>query len=242
MSAGDHLHHRPVRSFVRREGRLTEGQKRALETHYAEYGLPADLRPLDLAGAFGREAPVILEIGFGNGESLAEMAAAHPERNYLGVEVHRPGIGRLLQLVADQGLTNVRVIGHDAVEVMTHQLPPASLAGIQLYFPDPWPKKRHHKRRLVQPDWVELAASRLQPRGWLHLATDWDDYAEHMLDVMEASPLFENTAGARRYAESPGERPRTKFEERGTRKGHAVHDLIYRRRADPAPAEQHRGE
>ena len=236
MSTDQPLHHRYVRSFVRREGRLTEGQKRALDAHYAEYGLPADKQPLDLAATFGRSAPVILEIGFGNGESLAEMAATHPERDYLGVEVHRPGIGRLLHLVTEQGLTNVRVIDGDAVEVMTHQLPRGSLAGIQLYFPDPWPKKRHHKRRIVQPDWVELAASRLKPGGWLHLATDWEDYAEHMLAVMDASPQFDNLAGAGHYADSPGERPRTKFEERGTRKGHAVHDLIYRRRPDPGAA------
>lgn len=228
-------HHRPIRSFVRREGRLTESQRQALETLLPDYGLPADNRALDLAAAFGRCAPVVLEVGFGNGESLAAMAAAHPERDFLGVEVHRPGVGRLLNRVAAEGLSNIRVIEHDAVEVMRYQLPEACLAGIQLFFPDPWPKKRHHKRRIVQPDWVALAASRLQPDGWLHMATDWEDYAWHMLDVMEASRAFENTAGAGRFAADAGERPRTKFEDRGTRKGHAVYDLVYRRRANASP-------
>ncbi|SEP13907.1 tRNA (guanosine(46)-N7)-methyltransferase TrmB [Aquisalimonas asiatica] len=230
----DTAHHRHVRSFVRREGRMTEAQQRALDALFARYGLAAGETPLDYAAIFGREAPVVLEVGFGNGESLATMAAAHPERDYIGVEVHRPGIGRLLNLVEQQGLENVRVIDHDGVEVMKHQIPPASLAGIQLYFPDPWPKKRHHKRRIVQPDWVALAASRLEPGGWLHMATDWENYALHMHEVMEASTAFDNAHGAGCFAPGPGERPRTKFEERGARKGHGVWDLVYRRR--PAAA------
>lgn len=230
----DPAHHRHVRSFVRREGRMTEAQQRALDALFARYGLNAGTAPLDFAAIFGRQAPIVLEVGFGNGESLATMAAAHPEQDYIGVEVHRPGIGRLLNLVDQEGLDNVRVIDHDGVEVMKHQIPPESLAGIQLYFPDPWPKKRHHKRRIVQPAWVELAASRLRPDGWLHMATDWEDYALHMREVLEASPAFENVNGPDRFAPDPGERPRTKFEERGARKGHGVWDLVYRRRATVA--------
>ncbi|WP_290653400.1 tRNA (guanosine(46)-N7)-methyltransferase TrmB [Aquisalimonas sp.] len=235
MTSADDIQLRRVRSFVRREGRLTDAQKRALGALHARYGLSPGNHSLDLEAVFGRQAPVILEIGFGNGDSLATMAQAHPDVDYLGVEVHRPGVGRLLNLVAERGLSNVRVICHDAVEVMERQLRQGSLAGIQLFFPDPWPKKRHHKRRIVQHDWVELAASRLRPGGWLHLATDWEDYAQHMLSVMEASPRFANANGRNRYAESPGDRPRTRFEERGTRKGHAVRDLIYWRCGQDAP-------
>ena len=229
MTAEAPEHHRRLRSFVRREGRMTDAQQRALDDLLHHYGVPDHAEPLDPPALFGRHAPLILEIGFGDGESLAALAAAHPDRDYLGVEVHRPGVGRLLNRIRAEGLDNVRVSTADAVVLMEQRLAPASLTGIQLYFPDPWPKKRHHKRRLVQPPWVELAASRLVPGGWLHLATDWQDYAEHMIEVMEASPAFSNEAGPGQYAPR-GDRPATRFERRGTRRGHAVHDLVYRRR------------
>ncbi len=234
MSETRPAHHRAVRSFVRREGRLTEAQLRALEQLQERWGITFSDQPLDYAAAFGRDAPTVLEIGFGNGESLAAMAAAAPGTNFIGVEVHRPGVGRLLNLVEEQGLQNVRVICHDAVEVLQQQISDHSLAGLQLYFPDPWPKKRHHKRRIVQPAWVQLVARKLRPGGLLHMATDWEDYALHMLEVMEASTAFENTAGAGRFSPHQGNRPETKFERRGRRKGHGVWDLIYRCRRSGA--------
>ncbi|WP_421622002.1 tRNA (guanosine(46)-N7)-methyltransferase TrmB [Alkalilimnicola ehrlichii] len=225
---------RPIRSFVRREGRLTAGQQRALELLWPAFGLerPPAGQPLDLDRAFGRRAPRILEIGFGNGESLAEQAAAHPERDYLGIEVHRPGVGHLLMEVEKRHLGNVRVMMADAAEVLVHHIADESLHGVQLFFPDPWPKKRHHKRRLVQPQWVRAVAAKLAPGGFLHLATDWADYAEHMLDVLEADPDLENTCGPRQFSPR-GERPGTKFERRGLRKGHQVFDLYYRKREHP---------
>ncbi len=176
---------------------------------------------------FGRAAPRILEIGFGMGEGLAEIAAAHPENDYLGVEVHTPGVGALLKQVGERGLTNVRVIQHDAVEVLTRMLAPASLAGVHIFFPDPWHKKRHHKRRLIQPPLVHTLASRIQPGGYIHLATDWQDYAEQMLAVLSAEPLLTNTVAD--YAPRPDTRPLTKFEQRGIRLGHGVWDLVFRR-------------
>ena len=221
---------RAVRTFVRREGRLTAGQQRALDELFPRYGVDPGDGPLAFSDLFGRTAPVVLDIGFGDGEALAEIAAAHPERNYLGIEVHRPGVGRLLRQLDDQGVTNVRVAAADAIEIMRSNIRQASLAGIQLFYPDPWPKKRHHKRRMVQPDWLALAASRLIDGGFLHLTTDWAHYAEHMLDVIADSDAFDNTAGPGRYAPDPGERPPTKFERRGLERGHAVHDIILRRR------------
>ena len=221
---------RPIRSFVRREGRLTAGQQRALEVLWPVFGLeppPAD-QPLDLDTAFSRRAPRVLEIGFGNGESLAEQAEAHPERDYLGIEVHRPGVGHLLMELEARGLSNVRVMMADAADILRRHIPDGSLHGVQLYFPDPWPKKRHHKRRLVQPQWVRRVAAKLAPGGFLHLATDWADYAEHMLDVLETEPALQNTCGPRQFSPR-GERPETKFERRGLRKGHRVFDLYYRK-------------
>lgn len=209
---------------------MTEGQRRALARLQARYGLDAEGGMLDFPVVFGRRAPVILEVGFGNGESLLQMASEHPERDYLGIEVHRPGVGHLLARAEELDLENLRVICHDAVEVMQARIPDGSLAGIQLYFPDPWPKKRHHKRRIVQPAWVALAARKLAPGGTLHMATDWRDYAEHMLEVMDASSGFENIAGRGRFAPGRGERPETKFERRGLDRGHGVWDLIHRRR------------
>ncbi|MFB4202373.1 tRNA (guanine-N(7)-)-methyltransferase [wastewater metagenome] len=215
---------RPVRSFVRREGRLTGGQQRALERLYPRYGIEPGEGVIDLTAAFGREAPVVLDIGFGDGEALAEMAQAHPERSYLGIEVYRTGVGRLLRRLEEDGIDNVRVMDADAVAILRQHIAPAGLAGVNLFFPDPWPKKRHHKRRMVQPEWLALVASRLRPGGFLHLATDWENYAEHMLEVVSASPDFDNPHGG--YAPDPGERPVTKFERRGRRKGHGVWDLI----------------
>ncbi|OOG23977.1 tRNA (guanosine(46)-N7)-methyltransferase TrmB [Thioalkalivibrio denitrificans] len=217
--------HRPIRSFVRREGRLTPGQQRALETLWPRYGIDFSEEPLDLAAIFGRSAPVTLEIGFGNGESLAQMAEAAPERDFLGIEVHRPGVGRLLARIEALGLTNLRVMCHDAVEVLEHRIAPGCLDTVQIFFPDPWHKKRHHKRRLIQPAFVALLATRLRSGGTLHLATDWEDYARHMLDVLNASPEFRNTADG--FAPRPPHRPLTKFEQRGQTRGHGVWDLIF---------------
>jgi tRNA (guanine-N7-)-methyltransferase len=217
--------HRPIRSFVRREGRLTPGQKRALETLWPRFGIDYSEEPLDLAAIFGRPAPVTLEIGFGNGESLAAMAQAAPERDFIGIEVHRPGVGHLLQRIEALGLGNLRVMCHDAVEVLKHQIPPGSLDTVQIFFPDPWHKKRHHKRRLIQPVFVALLARCLRPGGTLHLATDWEDYARHMLEVLEASPDLRNTA--QRFSSRPHHRPLTRFEQRGQRLGHGVWDVIF---------------
>ncbi|MBK1692507.1 tRNA (guanosine(46)-N7)-methyltransferase TrmB [Ectothiorhodospira mobilis] len=229
-------HHRPIRSFVRREGRLTPGQQRALERHWPRWGVEPGHGPLDLETLFGRRAPVTLEIGFGNGESLAQMAAADPERDFLGVEVHRPGVGHLLQRLEDLGLDNVRVASHDAVELVREQIPEAGLDCVQVFFPDPWPKKRHHKRRLIQPAFVQQLRRGLRPGGRLHLATDWEDYARHMLEVMTAAEGFVNTAPEDGFAPR-GERPLTKFEQRGQGLGHGVWDLVFQRTpTDPHPS------
>lgn len=220
---------RRIRSFVRREGRLTPGQARALEKWLPEYGVPENDRLLDLGALFGRTAPVLLEIGFGNGDALLEMAAKHPGWNFIGIEVHRPGVGRLLMHAGEQGLSNIRVSNRDAIEVLERQVPDASLHRVMLYFPDPWPKKRHHKRRIVQPGFTRLVARKLEAGGEFHLATDWENYAEHMLEVMESAPGFTNTAGQGNFSPRPVDRPLTKFEQRGQRLGHGVWDLVYRR-------------
>lgn len=219
--------HPRIRSYVLRAGRVGSGQARALAEIGPQFLLPYSGAPLDFEGTFKRNAPRILEIGFGMGEGLAEIAAAHPENDYLGVEVHTPGVGALLKQLGERGLTNVRVIQHDAVEVLTHMLSPDSLSGIHIFFPDPWHKKRHHKRRLIQPPLVRFLASRLQPGGYIHLATDWQDYAEQMLAVLAAEPQLQNTVAG--YAPRPGTRPLTKFEQRGIRLGHGVWDLLFRR-------------
>lgn len=225
-------HRREIRSFVRREGRMTVSQKRALEELWPRYGLdaPAGRAPgALLQRLFGRDAPVVLEIGFGNGDHLLARAQAEPDKDFLGVEVHRPGVGRVLNRAQAAGLANLRVACHDAVEVLRDWLPERALAEIVVYFPDPWPKKRHHKRRLVQPEFGRLAASRLAPGGLLRLATDWADYAAHMRATLDAEPLLRNTAGAAGFASRPAERPPTRFENRGVKLGHAVFDLAYRR-------------
>lgn len=223
------LRQRRIRSFVLREGRITPAQQRAFDAHWTRYGLDYAGAPRDFDAAFGRHAPRVLEIGFGNGEALAWAAAHDPARDYLGIEVHGPGVGRLMNALAAQGSDNVRIYKHDAVEVLEREIAPASLAEVRIWFPDPWPKKRHHKRRLIQPGFVALLASRVAPGGLLHLATDWADYAAHMLEVLEAAPDWRNRLGAGRYAERPAWRIETHFERRGVRLGHGVWDLLYER-------------
>jgi tRNA (guanine-N7-)-methyltransferase len=210
---------RPIRSFVLRQGRTSTAQKRALDTLFPKYGLPYTGRPL--SGVFGRTAPLVLEIGSGMGETTAAIAEAHPEADFIAVEVHGPGVGSLLKRIETQGLGNLRVIRHDAVEVLEHMIPDGALAAIHLFFPDPWPKKRHHKRRLVQPEFAALAVRKLAPGGILHAATDWPDYADQMDAVFSASMKKADTG----YAV----RPVTKFEARGLRLGHPVRDLVFRR-------------
>jgi len=220
---------RAVRSFVRREGRMTRAQHRALDELWPSYGLPHDQGVLDLDAAFGRCAPRVLEIGFGMGDALAEMAAAHPEQDYLGVEVHRPGVGSLLLKLDDLGLSNVRVSCADAVQMLRDCLADDAIDAVHIFFPDPWPKKRHHKRRLVQPAFVELLRRKLKRGGRLHLATDWEDYAQHMLEVLETTAGLRNAADPGGFAPRPDYRPLTKFERRGQRLGHGVWDLIFER-------------
>ncbi|TDI88595.1 MAG: tRNA (guanosine(46)-N7)-methyltransferase TrmB [Gammaproteobacteria bacterium] len=222
-------HHRPVRSFVRRSARMTPAQRVAIVRCWPIYGLEgAGL--LDLDAVFGRRVPRVMEIGFGNGEALVSLAESHPECDYLGVDVYEPGIGRLLAAVAEKRLDNVRLLRGDAVDVLPKRLAPASLNAMLLFFPDPWPKKRHHKRRLVQTDFVKLVASRLVPGGHFHLATDWQDYAEHMLTVLEEEDAFVNLAGPGNFCTRGTDRPMTKFERRGRRLGHEVLDLLFERR------------
>jgi tRNA (guanine-N7-)-methyltransferase len=218
---------RPIRSFVLRQGRLTAAQRRARETLLPRWGIPYRPEPLDLEQAFGRAAPKILEIGFGMGEGTAAIAHAHPEQDYVAVEVHTPGVGSLLRRIGEMGLTNVRVIQHDAVEVIENMLSPGALDGVYIFFPDPWPKKRHHKRRLIQPRFASLIAGRLRPDGLLHVATDWEDYARHILATLSAEPLLANTSPG--FAPRPDYRPLTRFESRGVRLGHQVRDVIFQR-------------
>lgn len=220
---------RSVRSFVLRQGRVSNAQQRAWDTLFPKFGIPYTETPLDAAVVFGRRAPLILEIGSGMGETSMTIAKAHPENDYIAIEVHLPGVGSLLKSIAEEGLANLRVIRHDAVDVLEKMIPGGSLAGLHVFFPDPWPKKRHNKRRIIQPPLVALAAGKLAPGGYIHLATDWQAYAEHMLEVLAAEPLLENTA--KDYAPRPAYRPETKFESRGLRLGHGVWDLVFRRRA-----------
>jgi tRNA (guanine-N7-)-methyltransferase len=219
---------RRIRSFVTRAGRLSTAQARALETLGPQFCIPYGKALLDFDKAFGRSAPTILEIGFGMGETTATIAAGMPEKNFLGVEVHTPGVGSLLKLIGEQGLSNLRLIQHDAVEVITQMIAPGSLAGAHIFFPDPWHKARHNKRRLIQPPFIALLASRIAPGGYLHCATDWQDYAEQMLAVLSAEPALANMADG--YAPRPEYRPVTKFENRGLRLGHGVWDLVFSKR------------
>jgi tRNA (guanine-N7-)-methyltransferase len=219
---------RRIRSFVTRAGRLSTAQAKAIDTLGPQFCIPYVKEPFNFDQAFGRAAPMILEIGFGMGDTTAKIAAGMPERNFIGVEVHTPGVGSLLKLIGEQGLTNLRLIQHDAVEVITNMLAPESLAGVHVFFPDPWHKARHNKRRLIQGPFVSLLASRIAPGGYLHCATDWQEYAEQMLEVLGAEPTLENTADG--YAQRPDYRPVTKFENRGLRLGHGVWDLVFRKR------------
>lgn len=223
---------RKLRSFVLREGRFTPAQQRAMDQLWPRFGVAFsnDNGVLDLQALYGRDAPLVLEIGFGNGDSLAQQAAAEPDKNFLGIEVHRPGVGRLLQTLDQGGIGNVRVLCHDAVEVLAHGFASASIDRLQLFFPDPWPKKKHHKRRIVQPDFAALVASRLKPGGVFHLATDWMNYAEYMIEVLSACREFENLAAPGVFSERPATRPVTRFERRGQKLGHGVWDLLFQRR------------
>lgn len=223
--------HRPIRSYTLRRGRLTEAQRRAFEQWLPVYGVAYQDEPLDLAGAFGRAAPTVLEIGCGMGETMAAIARAHPDVNFLGIEVFTAGVGALFKHIEALHLTNVRVVHHDAVEVVRDMIEPDSLAGIHVFFPDPWPKKRHHKRRLLQPSFVHLLASRLSLGGYLHCATDWEDYAQQMLEVLANEPQLSNLhAGFASEPQNPlCTRPTTKFHARGDKLGHTVSDLIFAR-------------
>ena len=223
---------RPIRSFVLRAGRIGPGQQRALDELGPRFVLPYRAALLDFATTFGRDAPTVLEIGFGMGDATARIAAAAPDTDFIGIEVHAPGVGALLKRIGEQGLTNLRLVQHDAVEVLQQMIAPASLAGVHIYFPDPWHKKRHHKRRLIQPAFVALLATRLAPGGYLHCATDWLPYAEQMLEVLGAEPGLVNTADG--YAPRPAWRPQTKFELRGLKLGHGVWDLLFRRSSRPS--------
>jgi tRNA (guanine-N7-)-methyltransferase len=224
-------HHRPIRSYVLREGRLTPGQQRAFDSNWPRFGIDYSGTPLDLPAIFSNDRPVFVEIGFGNGESLARMAQSHPENNYLGIEVHRPGVGHILLKTEELGLQNLRVMRHDAIEVLDHCLREQSIDGLFLFFPDPWHKKRHHKRRILKQSFVEKIARVIKHGGFFHAATDWEHYAEQMMSVMSnASDLFENSAGAGQFTPRPEYRPLTKFEQRGHRLGHGVWDLVFRRR------------
>ncbi len=222
------LHHRAIRSFVLRAGRIGPGQARALAELGPRFVLPYAAQACDFAAAFDRSAPQVLEIGFGMGDATAAIARALPDTDFIGVEVHPPGVGALLKRIGETGLTNLRIVQHDAVDVLTHMVAPDSLAGVHLFFPDPWHKKKHHKRRLVQAGFVRLLAGRLRPGGYLHCATDWAPYAEQMLEVLGAEPMLRNTAAG--YAPRPDYRPLTKFEQRGLRLGHGVWDLVFERR------------
>jgi tRNA (guanine-N7-)-methyltransferase len=227
LEAGAAGGRRAVRSYVLRGGRMGAGQRRALAELGPRFTLGFVAQHIDLASAFERSAPTVLEIGFGMGAATAEIAAAQPDKNFLALEVHESGVGALLGRIAERGLSNLRIVRHDAVEVVQQMLAPESLAAVHIYFPDPWPKKRHHKRRLIQPAFVALLASRLQPGGYLHCATDWEPYAQQMLDVLGAQPALANTGPG--YAPRPAWRPLTKFEARGLKLGHAVRDLLYLR-------------
>lgn len=232
MTDSENTQHRRIRSFVLRQGRLTKGQERALETGWPSYGVDYRQTMLDLSQLFGRgDSKKILEIGFGMGDATAQIAQTLPDSDFLAVEVHTPGVGSLLKLIQEQALTNIRIVQHDAVEVLQNMLPDASLDGVHIFFPDPWHKKRHHKRRLIQAEFVKLLCSKLKIGGYLHVATDWQEYAEWVLEVLHAEPQLQNMAAkeSNGYAEKPEYRPLTKFENRGLKLGHGVWDLVFTR-------------
>jgi tRNA (guanine-N7-)-methyltransferase len=220
-------HRRPIRSFVLRQGRLTAAQQRAVEKLLPQFGIAYANALLDLDTAFGRQAPKVLEIGFGMGDATAEIAQTNPGQDYLGVEVHTPGVGNLLKLIEERSLTNIRIIQYDVVEVLRHMIVDGALDGVHIFFPDPWPKKRHHKRRLLQPEFLSLLCAKLKPGGYLHFATDWEEYAQWALEALRSEPQLVNSV--QDYAPRPNYRPLTKFERRGLNLGHGVWDLIFRR-------------
>jgi tRNA (guanine-N7-)-methyltransferase len=227
----EHMHRR-IRSFVLRQGRVTKGQERALETQWPKYGVEYGLQGIDLNALFGRnDSKKILEIGFGMGETTAKIAQTLPDCDFLAAEVHTPGVGALLKLIEEQALTNIRIIQHDVVEVLQNMIADASLDGVHIFFPDPWHKKRHHKRRLIQAEFVKLLCSKLKTGGYLHVATDWQEYAQWVLEVLNAEPQLQNTATdlTLGYAEKPSYRPLTKFENRGIKLGHGVWDMVFTR-------------
>ncbi|BDH44620.1 tRNA (guanine-N(7)-)-methyltransferase [Salmonella enterica subsp. enterica serovar Choleraesuis] len=220
---------RRIRSFVRRQGRLTKGQQHALDNYWPVMGVEYDANPVCMKTLFGNEAPVTLEIGFGMGSSLVAMAKANPQHNFLGIEVHSPGVGACLATAHEEGVSNLRVMCHDAVEVLEKMIPDSSLTMVQLFFPDPWHKARHNKRRIVQPLFAELVKSKLKLGGVFHMATDWEPYAEHMLEVMSSLDGYRNQSATKDYVPRPDSRPVTKFEQRGHRLGHGVWDLMFER-------------
>lgn len=220
---------RGVRSFVRRQGRLTKGQQQAMDNYWSQMGVEYQPQPIDLNELFGREAPLVLEIGFGMGSSLVTMASCFPQQNFLGIEVHSPGVGACLNAAHQAGITNLRIICHDAVEVLKYMIPDNALRMVQLFFPDPWHKKRHHKRRIVQVTFAELVMRKLKLGGAFHMATDWQAYAEHMLTVMNSIYGYKNVSEENSYVPRPESRPVTKFEQRGQRLGHGVWDLLFER-------------
>lgn len=222
------IHHRPIRSFVKREGKLTSGQQNSIDLLWPSHGVDLTKDLLDLDTLFGRSVPTVLEIGFGNGLSLADMAEEHPDLNFFGIEVHKPGVGSLLVQVKQRNLENIRVSHDDAVQVLDQQIPDGSLHRVQIFFPDPWHKKRHHKRRLIQTAFVEMLIEKLESKGRIHVATDWENYAEHILEVLSANPNLVNTATD--YAPKPDYRPNTKYEARGIRLGHGVWDLVFEKK------------
>lgn len=218
-----------IRSYVVRAGRMTEGQRNAFDTCWPFYGLSLEHGLIDIETVFGRQAPLVVEIGFGMGDSLLEMAAAAPDTDFIGIEVHPPGVGRLIAGARERGITNLRVYLADATDVLNECIPAASLHRLQLYFPDPWHKKKHNKRRIVQPKFIQLIRQRLAPEAVLHMATDWQPYAEQMLEVLEQAEGFVNAVAKREYSPRPSYRPLTKFEKRGERLGHGVWDLLYKK-------------
>jgi len=222
-------HRTKIRSFVRREGRFTLSQKQALEENWKAFGIEYDKQKINFPLLFGRHAYTVLEIGFGNGQTLTKMAATYPEINYLGIEVHRPGVGQLLKQLRDEEINNVRIMTHDAKDVLINKISDASLDALYLFFPDPWPKSKHHKRRLVQTDFVQLIATKLKIGGLFHVATDWQDYARHILKVMTVAETFQNTAGTALYVPCPEYRSLTKFEQRGQKLGYQIRDMVFER-------------
>ncbi len=228
MTEATDLSKRHIRSYVLRQGRVSTAQQRAIDTLLPRFGIPYSAEPLNLVRTFGRTAPVILEIGFGMGDSTATIAQSHPENDYLALEVHTPGVGNLLKLIEAQQLPNIRIMQHDAVEVLRDMIGDGTLDGVHIFFPDPWHKARHNKRRLIQSPFIAQLVKKLKPGGYIHVATDWQDYAEQVLAVLSAEPLLENTAA--NYAPRPDYRPLTKFEQRGILLGHGVWDLIFVRK------------